>query len=71
MNACTPFSDGAAVTRLRHGRSGFNSRQGLGCFLLATASSPALGPTQTPVQWLWVPPGSIKAGAWSWPHTFI
>jgi hypothetical protein len=31
---------------------GIESRQGLGTFLLATASRPALGPIQPPVQWV-------------------
>jgi hypothetical protein len=31
---------------------GFESRQGLGIFLIATASRPALGPTQPPIQWV-------------------
>jgi hypothetical protein len=34
--------------RLRAGRSGFNSREGLGIFLFATASRPAVQPTQPP-----------------------
>jgi len=40
-------------TRLRAGRLGFNSRQGQWRnFFLVTASRPALGPTQPPVQWV-------------------
>jgi hypothetical protein len=31
---------------------GFESRQGLGIFLFATASRPALGPTRPPIQWI-------------------
>jgi hypothetical protein len=31
---------------------GFESRQGLGIFLFATASRPALGPTQLPIHWV-------------------
>jgi hypothetical protein len=31
---------------------GFESRQGLGIFLFTTASRPALGPTQPPIQWV-------------------
>jgi hypothetical protein len=31
---------------------GFESRQGLGIFLLTTASRSALGPTQPPIQWI-------------------
>jgi hypothetical protein len=37
------------ATRLR---AGFDSRQGLRIFLSATASRPALGPIQPPVQWV-------------------
>jgi hypothetical protein len=38
------------ATRLRPGRSGFNSRQGLRIFLFTTTSRPALGPIQLPIQ---------------------
>jgi hypothetical protein len=31
---------------------GFESRQGLGIFLFTTASRPAFGPTQPPIQWV-------------------
>jgi hypothetical protein len=31
---------------------GFESRQELGIFLFTTASRPALGPTQPPIQWV-------------------
>jgi hypothetical protein len=31
---------------------GFESRQGLANFLFTTASGPALGPTQPPIQWV-------------------
>jgi len=37
------------VTRLQYGQPGFDSRQGLG-FLFATASRPALWPTDPPIQ---------------------
>jgi hypothetical protein len=40
------------ATRLRAGRSGFDSRKKLGIFLFATVSSPALEPTQRPIQWV-------------------
>jgi hypothetical protein len=38
---------------------GLESRQGLGIFLLTTASRPALGPTQHPIQWV---PGALSLG---------
>jgi hypothetical protein len=31
---------------------GFDSRRGLGIFIFTTASRPALGPTQLPIQWI-------------------
>jgi hypothetical protein len=42
------------VTRLRAGRPGFDSLQLTvkGFFLVTTASGPALGHTQTPIQWV-------------------
>jgi hypothetical protein len=45
------------ATSLRAGRSGFDSRQGLGIFLFATASRPAVGSTQPPMQWV---PGALS-----------
>jgi hypothetical protein len=42
---------------------GFESRQGLGIFLFATASRPALWPTQPPVQWV---PRALSLGV-KWP----
>jgi hypothetical protein len=30
----------------------FDSRRGMGIYLFTTASSPALGPTQPPIQWV-------------------
>jgi hypothetical protein len=39
-------------TGLGAGWLGFESRQGLGIFLFASASRPALGPTQPPIQWI-------------------
>jgi hypothetical protein len=47
------------VSRLRAGRLGFESRQGLGIFLFATASRTALGPTHPPVQWV---PAALSLG---------
>jgi hypothetical protein len=44
---------------LQVGRSGFDSRQGLRIFLFDTATRPALGPTQPPVEWV---PGSLSLG---------
>jgi hypothetical protein len=38
---------------------GVSSRQGLGIFLFTTASKPALGPTQPPIQWV---PGALSLG---------
>jgi hypothetical protein len=38
---------------------GFESRQGLGIFLLTRASRPALGPSQHPIQW---EPGALSLG---------
>jgi hypothetical protein len=38
---------------------GFESRQGLGIFLFTTASRPALGTTQPPIQWV---PGALFLG---------
>jgi hypothetical protein len=38
---------------------GFNSRPGLGILLFTTSSSPALGPIQSPIQWV---PGSFSLG---------
>jgi hypothetical protein len=40
------------VTGLRTGRPGFCSVQGKGIFLFATASRPALWPTQPPIPWI-------------------
>jgi hypothetical protein len=37
----------------------FEAWQGLGIFLFTTASTPALGPTQLPIQWL---PGALSLG---------
>jgi hypothetical protein len=41
------------------GGGGFESRQGLGIFLFTTVSRPALGLTQTPIQWV---PGAPSLG---------
>jgi hypothetical protein len=45
--------------RLGDREGGFESRQGLGFFLFTTASRPALGPTQPPIQWV---PGALSLG---------
>jgi hypothetical protein len=52
------------MTGLRAGRSGFDSRQGMGIFLFTTASRPALGPTQPPIQWVsgFISPGVKQPG---------
>jgi hypothetical protein len=42
---------------------GFESRQGLGIFLFTTASRPALGTTQPPIQWV---PEALSLGV-KWP----
>jgi hypothetical protein len=47
-----PPSSVGKATMLRAGRQGFDSRQGLRNVLFATASRPALGPTQPPIQWV-------------------
>jgi len=47
------------VTEVRAGRLEFDSRLGQGCFLIATASRPALGLTQPPIQWV---PGGFSPG---------
>jgi hypothetical protein len=51
-----PFNDGLpeAGIALGYGLDDryFESRQGLGIFLFTTASRPALGPTQFPIQWV-------------------
>jgi hypothetical protein len=61
------YSDG-----LRSERPGFDSRH-CKIFLFSTASRPALGPTQPPIQWVRGPlsPGPKAAGAWSWQLTSI
>jgi hypothetical protein len=59
----SPYVSGAMrttygiATGLRAGRPEFNSRQGQEIFLYATASKPALGPTQPPIQWV---PGALS-----------
>jgi len=39
-----------------------------GNFHFALDSRPALGPTESPIQWV---PGGKASGAWSWPPTSI
>jgi hypothetical protein len=45
-------SVGIALGYGLNGVLGFDSRQGLGIFLFTTASRTALGPTQSPIQWV-------------------
>jgi hypothetical protein len=45
------------IQTLRAGRSGVRSRQWLGIFLFTTVSRQALGPTQSPIQWV---PGALS-----------
>jgi hypothetical protein len=54
LGQISPYSD-----RLQDGRQGFDSRQGQEIFLYSTASRPALGPTQPPIQWV---PGELSPG---------
>jgi hypothetical protein len=55
---CSFIADVSIVTRLQAGRPRFDSRQGLSeNFFHATASGPALGPTQPPIQWV---PGALS-----------
>jgi hypothetical protein len=42
---------------LKAGRPGFDSRQEHKIFLFSTAFRPALGPTQSPMQWV---PGAVS-----------
>jgi len=51
--------------------SGIRFQSVLGISFFSTASRPALGPTQLPIQWVPgpLPPGSKATGAWSWPLT--
>jgi hypothetical protein len=51
LTSCS--SSDSTVTRLRTGRTVFDSQQGLGFVLLTTTSKPALGPTQSPTEWVW------------------
>jgi hypothetical protein len=57
------YSQGCSVsivTRLRAGRPGFDSRQGMErLFLFATASIPAMRPSQPPIEWV---PGAFYPG---------
>jgi hypothetical protein len=59
----SPSSSVSILTRLWAGRSRFDSRQGLEIFLSATASRPAQGPTQPPIQWVLI---AISLGV-KWP----
>jgi len=53
------------ATRLRAGRPGFTSWQGLEILLFTTASKSAFGPTQPPIEWVSGPlsPEGKVAGA--------
>jgi hypothetical protein len=55
-----------AQSALRRGTgwSGFDFRHGQDIFLFSTASSPDLGPTVTPIQWV---PGALSPGI-KWPR---
>jgi hypothetical protein len=55
------------------GLTGFNSQQGQVILLCSIAYSPALGPTQPPIQWVLgaVSSGGKAAGVWCWPLTSI
>jgi hypothetical protein len=44
--------DFSTITGWMIGVLGFDSRQGLGIFLLTTATRTALGPAQPPIQWV-------------------
>jgi hypothetical protein len=48
------FKPATPITALGYGLNdqGFETRQGLGIFLLTTASRPYLGLTQPPIQWI-------------------
>jgi hypothetical protein len=54
-NALSPSDKPGRLSRysdgLRAGRPGFDSRKGREIFLFSTASKPALGATQPPIQW--------------------
>jgi hypothetical protein len=49
----------STVTELRAGRSGLDSRQEQEFFVFATASRPALGPTQSPIKCI---PAALSPG---------
>jgi hypothetical protein len=55
------MSRGSSISSvwLRTGRPGFDPRQRQRIFILVSASNPALGPTQSPVQWV---PGILSPG---------
>jgi hypothetical protein len=61
-----PGSSVSIVTRLRGGRTEFDSRQRQGIFLLAIAFRLALGPRQPPIQWV---SGALSPGVRSCPLT--
>jgi hypothetical protein len=57
----TRSRDSSVIQRLVYGLDdgGFDSWQGLGIFLFTAASRPALGTTQSPIQWV---PGALSQG---------
>jgi hypothetical protein len=52
-------SSSVSIVCLRTGWPGFDPRQRQRIFLLVSASGPALGPTQPPIQWV---PGALSPG---------
>jgi hypothetical protein len=61
------------MTLTSYGRNDRSLIPGRGKILLFVASTPALGPTQRPIQWVRATlPSAIKpGGAWNWPHNYL